>query len=280
VEALKDAGYDVLVTANNHCVDRGRKGLERTIDLLDSAQILHTGTFKDTLDWLNNYPLIIESKGFKLSLLNYTYGTNGLPVRSPNLVNRIDTARIKADIRKAKDQHPDAIIVFMHWGEEYKSLPNEGQKALADFCFKQGAKMVIGSHPHVLQPIEWNKERDQLVAYSLGNFVSAQYDRYKNGGAILYVDLKKVIQPDSTSVTTLSDVTYSLEYVYRAANARMTYHILPVEKFENDTTFVKRKVARDYMIQFRDDSRSLYGTENKNVREKLIAPDSVLLRDR
>ena len=268
LDALKDAGFDVLVTANNHCVDRGRNGLERTIDLLDKAEMLHTGTFKDTVDWLNDNPLLIHAKGFRLSLLNYTYGTNGIPIRAPNVVNMIDTARIRQDIQKANDQHTDAIIVFMHWGEEYKSMPNDWQRRLADFCLKQGAKMVIGSHPHVLQPIEWRREKDQLVAYSLGNFVSAQYDRYKNGGLMLYVNLEKIVQPDHKADVRIEDVTYSLEYVYRAANRRMTYHILPIEQFENDTTFVRRKVAHDYMIQFRDDSRALYEKENKNVKEK------------
>ena len=156
----------------------------------------------------------------------------------------------------------------MHWGEEYKSIPNDWQRRLADFCLKHGAKMVIGSHPHVLQPIEWRKENDQLVAYSLGNFVSAQYDRYKNGGLILYVDLKKIAHPEGKLDVRIDHVTYSLEYVYRAADRRMTYHILPIEQFENDTTVVRRKVARDYMIQFRDDARALFEKENKNVKEK------------
>lgn len=266
--ALKDAGFDVLVTANNHCVDRGKNGLERTIDLLDSAQVLHTGTFKDTLDWLNNYPLVIETKGFRFSLLNYTYGTNELPVYSPNLVNRIDTAQIRLDLQKAKGQHTDAIIVFFHWGEEYKSLPNKEQKELTDFCFHLGARMVIGAHPHVLQSMEWRREQDQLVVYSLGNFVSGQRDRYRNGGAMLHVDMEKIVHADSSLSVRIRDASYSLEWVYRARNARKTYHILPVDQFESDTTFVKGKIAREALTRFRDDSRLLYGKENVNVRER------------
>ncbi len=267
--ALKDAGYDVLVTANNHCVDRGVNGLERTIDILDSSGIQHTGTFKDTLAWLNEYPLIVEAQGFKFSLLNYTYGTNGLPVVSPNIVNRIDTASIRRDVLKARNQTTDAIIIFFHWGQEYQGLPNKWQKDLTDFCFGLGVNFVIGSHPHVLQPIEWRKDNGTLVAYSLGNFVSGQRERYRNGGAMLHVDVRKVKHPDGTSSFSIVDVSYSLDAVYRAPNARKTYHILPVEKFENDTTFVEGKVRHDMIIQFRDDSRLLFGKYNINVPERI-----------
>ncbi len=268
LDALKDSGLDVLVTANNHCVDRGLYGLERTIDLLDSAALLHTGTFKDTLDWLNNYPLVIESKGFKLSLLNYTYGTNGLPVSSPNIVNRIDTARIRRDLEKAKTQQTDAIIVFMHWGQEYQSQPNAWQKALTDFCFQMGAKMVIGSHPHVLQPIEWRKEHDQLIAYSLGNFISGQRDRYRNGGTLLYVDLEKIVRHDGSTVVTIKDANYALAYVHRALDVRRTYQILPVQQFETESSQMGSK-AHELLIQFRDDTRKFYAEQNKNIGERI-----------
>ena len=267
LDALKDSGFDALVTANNHCVDRGVYGLERTIDRLDRAELLHTGTFKDTLDWLNNYPLVIESKGFRLSLLNYTYGTNGLPVSLPNIVNRIDTSKIKRDLEKAKTQRTDAIIVFMHWGQEYQSQPNALQKALTDYCFQMGAKMVIGSHPHVLQPIEWRRDQDQLIAYSLGNFMSGQRDRYRNGGAMLHVDLEKIMKRDGSTVVAIKDVNYTLAYVHRAQDARKTYQILPVQQFEKDTTIMGRK-AHELLIQFRDDTRKFYAEQNKNVGER------------
>ncbi len=268
LDALKDAGFDVLVTANNHCVDRGKNGLDRTIDMLDKAQFLHTGTFKDTLDYLNNYPLIVESKGFRFSLLDYTYGTNGIAVPSPNMVNRIDTVKIRKDLEKAKSQSPDAIIVFMHWGQEYQSLSNAWQKKVADFCFNHGAKIVIGAHPHVLQPMEWRKEQDQVIAYSLGNFVSGQRERYRNGGAMIHIDLEKVIQKDSTSNTRMKEVSYSLASIYRAPNIKRTYYILPVQQFESDTTFVKGAASLEMIRLFGADSRALYKKENKNINER------------
>lgn len=265
---LRDVGLDVLVTANNHCVDQGKKGLERTIALLDTIGIQHTGTFVDSAARTKTYPLIIEKKGFRLSLLNYTYGTNGIPVPKPNIVNVLDTLRIKQDLRKAKNQNTDAIIVFVHWGVEYQNLPHSSQKKMAEFCFAHGAKLVIGSHPHVLQPIEWRKEQDQLLAYSLGNFVSGQRDRYKNGGALLNVTLKKIQGEDSTSQVTIDSASYALDWIYRTADASKDYYIMPIPQFEGDTLFIKNSTARLQLHEFASDSRALFSKHNVQVSEK------------
>lgn len=264
---LKDVGMDILVTANNHCLDRGRKGLERTVMMLDSLDIVHTGTFRDTVERMNDYPLFVEKNGFKLSLLNYTYGTNGIPVTRPNVVNRIDTAVIRQDILKAKTQSPDAIIVFLHWGQEYQSLPNKWQRDVATVCFNAGAKLVIGAHPHVLQPMEWRKASDQLIAYSLGNFVSGQRDRYKNGGAMLKVDLVKTGN-DSLVNTRIDSAAYMLEWVYRSADSKKQYYILPVPEFEQDTTgFIKDEASKAAFQVFADDSRKLFKKHNVSLEE-------------
>lgn len=264
---LKDAGMDVLVTANNHCLDRGKKGLERTIMMLDSLDILHTGTFRDTVERMNDYPMLFEKNGFSFALLNYTYGTNGIPVTKPNVVNTIDTAVIRKDIIKAKQASPDAIIVFMHWGQEYQSLPSRQQKDITEFCFRLGAKLVIGAHPHVLQPMEWRKENDQLVVYSLGNFVSGQRDRYKDGGAMLRVNLMKIVQ-DSVSATRIDSAGYILEWVYRTADAKKNYYVLPIPSFEQDTTaFIKDEASRLAFKTFIEDSRKLFKKHNVNLEE-------------
>jgi poly-gamma-glutamate capsule biosynthesis protein CapA/YwtB (metallophosphatase superfamily) len=271
-ETLKAAGFDVLVTANNHCVDRGRKGLERTIDVLDTLHIIHTGTFKDITTRSRTYPLIIEKKGFRLSLLNYTYGTNGISVPQPNVVNQIDTALIHKDLIKAKEQNPDAIIVFFHWGSEYMSEPNVQQKALTEICFKQGAKLVIGSHPHVLQPMQWRKQEDVLVAFSLGNFVSGQRLRFRDGGVMVNVELEKVSHPDSLSHTSIKNASYDLEWVYK--DSSKDSYILPLRDFENDSVFIKDETSRELIKQFARDSRSLFEVHNIGISES-PALDSV-----
>lgn len=266
--ALKDMGMDVLVTANNHCVDTGKKGLERTIKMLDSLKIPHTGTFRNEQEKSRNHPLLIEKKGFRLALLNYTYGTNGLPVHKPNIVNMIDTASIAKDIRKAKDLITDAIIIFIHWGVEYQSLPTKWQKDVAAFCFKKGAQLVIGAHPHVLQPMEWHKQKNQLVVYSLGNFVSGQRKRYTDGGAMIRIELEKVKVNDSLSFTGIDTAEYILQWVHRTADAEKNYYVFPVSMLESDIkNYVKDQAGRDSFKVFVQDSRNLYNKYNINVPE-------------
>ena len=269
---LKEVGVDVLVTANNHSVDRRKKGLERTIRILDSLEIIHTGTFRDTLERLNDYPLILSKNGFNLALLNYTYGTNGIPVSRPNIVNLIDTIVIRKDLQNAKAKNPDAIIVFMHWGDEYQMQPNKYQKQLTEFCFKQGATLVIGAHPHVLQPMEWNKEKNQLVAYSLGNFVSGQRPRNRDGGAMLRVELSK-ISLDSISTTAIENANHFLQWVYKTTDASRDFYILPVPSIEkNPSSYIKDETSRQAFQIFLDDSRKLLNRYNKGVTEITVLP--------
>lgn len=269
---LKASGVDVLVTANNHCVDRGRKGIERTIAVLDSLHIPHTGTFIDAVSRHETYPLIIEKSGFRLSLLNYTYGTNGITVPFPSIVNVIDTVQIGIDLAKAREQKPDAIIVFFHWGSEYQPLPDKSQKVAAEFCFRNGAKLVIGAHPHVLQPMEWRKEAGQLVVFSLGNFVSGQRSRYRDGGAMLFVDIEKAYGATDT-VTTITGASYELQYVYHEGAKQ--YVVLPVQEFEGDTLVVREERARFLLNQFATDSRALLNKHNINIGERAALMDSL-----
>ncbi|HEX5170125.1 MAG TPA: CapA family protein [Cyclobacteriaceae bacterium] len=276
--ALKEVGFDVLVTANNHCVDRGVKGIRRTINVLDSLDIPHTGTFVDEVDRLNNYPLMLQRNGFTIALLNYTYGTNGIPVPSPAIVNGLDTAIISEDVLAAKEKNPDAIIAFVHWGVEYENLPRKNQKDLTAFFFKNGVNLVIGAHPHVLQPMEWNKETNQLVVYSLGNFVSGQRKRYTDGGAMAYVELQKVRYKPDSIVTSIDSAGHFLEWVYRTADAKKEYYILPVTSFEKDSTgFIKDEPSKLAFKTFVEDSRLLYGKNNLYVSEINENPKDTLV---
>jgi poly-gamma-glutamate capsule biosynthesis protein CapA/YwtB (metallophosphatase superfamily) len=276
--ALKEMGMDVLVTANNHCVDTGRKGLERTVQMLDSLKIPHTGTFVDEVSKLNEHPLLIEKNGFRLALLNYTYGTNGLPVTSPNIVNLIDTASMRSDLRKAKAMKPDLIIVFTHWGSEYQSLPSKWQKDVGALCFRNGAQLVIGAHPHVLQPMEWRKERNQFIAYSLGNFVSGQRKRYTDGGGMVTVELEKISYKPDSAVTTIDKANYILQWVYRTVDSGKNYYVLPLPSFENDRTgFIQDQASQEAFKVFADDSRALLNKHNVGITESAIVPSDTLI---
>ena len=189
-DALKWAGFDILVNANNHALDRGQKGLLRTIEVLDKQEIVQTGTFSDSVARASHYPLVVELRGIRIALLNYTYGTNGIRDRPPAIVNRIDTLQILEDLIKAKTAEPDFILVTMHWGNEYQLKASHEQEELAAYLFKHGAHAVIGSHPHVVQPISGTGS-GELVVYSLGNLISNQRKRYRDGGILLELVLSK-----------------------------------------------------------------------------------------
>ena len=151
---IKNAGIEYLVTANNHIYDYGLKGFYKTLNILDSADIVHTGTFRNNADKQKRHPMIIEENGFKIALLNYTYEVNGGVYSSKILINEIDKNIIRNDLIETNKENYDAIIVFFHWGKEYQRTSDTRQKELAKLCFENGANMVIGSHPHVIQEME------------------------------------------------------------------------------------------------------------------------------
>jgi poly-gamma-glutamate capsule biosynthesis protein CapA/YwtB (metallophosphatase superfamily) len=232
--AAKKAGFDVFITANNHSLDRGKKGLERTIFVLDSLRISHTGTFINPQKRELEYPLIIEKNNIRLAILNYTYGTNGLKVTEPNIVNYIDTLTIANDLKKAKLATPDFTIVTMHWGTEYQRIENNQQQVLAAFIFRHGADIIIGSHPHVIQPVrKYYPDRADssvynIVVYSLGNFISNQRERYRDGGLIFGFSLEKT---DKTRISGYE--TYPV-YVHKpySGNWAKYFVLLPANNFE------------------------------------------------
>lgn len=192
--AIKDAGFNILLTANNHSCDTGQKGIERTIKLLDSLRIPHLGTYLNATERAKSYPYILEEQSFRIALLNYTYGTNGLPVPEPNIVNLIDTAQILSDINAAKRANPDAIIACMHWGTEYLLQPDDSQKAMAKWLLQHGITHIIGNHPHVVEPIEVLTDRNgekHVVVWSLGNFLSGMKAPNTDGGLMVWIKLVK-----------------------------------------------------------------------------------------
>jgi poly-gamma-glutamate synthesis protein (capsule biosynthesis protein) len=233
VEA-KNAGFDILVNANNHALDGGVKGFRRTLDILDSLGFYHAGTYRDSIEQASIHPLILEKNSIRIALLNYTYGTNGLKIDHPYQINRIDTNKIANDLEKAKYAKPDFIIVFIHWGNEYERLENEDQKALAEFILLKGADAIIGSHPHVVQPIKFiHIPGDTLnahpVVYSLGNFVSNQRAQYKDGGILAELHISKIGQ-----TTRLDSLNYLPYWVWRIdrIDGRSTFYVLPVARYE------------------------------------------------
>jgi poly-gamma-glutamate synthesis protein (capsule biosynthesis protein) len=215
--------------------------------------------------------MLIEKNGFSLALLNYTYATNGIIVPPPVIVNMLDKNLITQDIEKAKSKNPDAIILFLHWGTEYDTVPSKTQTDLADYFFSRGVDMIIGSHPHVIQRMEWTKRdtacKDKVVVYSLGNFVSNQRKTGTDGGTMVRIELEK--KADSLYV---SDAGYYLTWVYTPIeNYRKKFFVMPCSKFENKPEFFTKQADYQKMELFVKNSRYLLYNQNIKINEFIFS---------
>lgn len=235
---LKDFGIDVVSTANNHCMDTGYKGLVSTLNYLDDAGISHTGTSRTAEE--QNTVLIKEVNGIKIAFLSFTYGTNGIPVSSEReySVNLISDELILRQLQLAKKQNPDLICVSMHWGIEYQNTQNKEQERLANLLFQNGADIILGSHPHVLQPMEKRtitladgSTKEGFVIYSLGNFMSGQTKERTRNSIILNIELTKNGETDKT---TIGKVSYIPIYMYKnTSKSKQKYLVMDIESAIN-----------------------------------------------
>jgi poly-gamma-glutamate capsule biosynthesis protein CapA/YwtB (metallophosphatase superfamily) len=277
--ACKNAGIDYLVTANNHAADRGKKGIISTINKLDSIGIPHTGTFMNSSCRDSLTPLMIYRNGTSIALLNYTFSTNGIIVPEPVIVNMIDKELITRDVKKAKDKKADIIILFLHWGTEYDTIPSKGQTDLAEYFQSIGVNLIIGSHPHVLQKMvrirNDSTENDGVIVYSLGNFVSNQRKPKTDGGSMVRVEFTR--NGDKYSV---SNAGYYLTWVYAPIEKyRKKFFILPCSEFENKSYFFDKPDAFLLMKKFISDSRKLLNEQNINIKEYIFNGNSWVLNN-
>jgi len=276
--ACRNAGIDYLVTANNHAADRGKTGITGTINRLDSIGIPHTGTFlsRESKDALQ--PLMIRKNGFSIALLNYTYGTNGNAVPEPVIVNILDKESVTRDIEKAKSLNPDMLILFLHWGTEYDTVPTPEQSDLAAYFFSKGVDLIIGSHPHVLQKMLWYRDgsaMNKAVVYSLGNFISNQRKPKTDGGSMVKIELEK-----TGDIWKVSNVGFYLTWVYTPIiKYRKQFYILPCSEFENKPEFFANPADFIQMKKFIDDSRALLYKQNINIREYIYDGKGWLLNN-
>jgi len=253
LDGLKNAGYDVLLTANNHVLDRGKHGLELTIHQIEKRTLRHAGSYIDTAQRDSIYPLIVDIKGVKLAILNYTYGTNANIIAPPNIVNYIDSLQITTDIKKADKLGADFKIMVMHWGTEYELQANEIQSGLAHFFVSQGINLIIGSHPHVVQNAETLFGKDSMpipVYYSLGNSLSNQRKPNTDGGIMV----KVVINPKTKK---LRSTSFLPVYVHRGElNGIYQYYLIPTVDFiEKPTGFPMNTIDSTSLTYFDKETR-------------------------
>lgn len=241
IDALDYAGFDTIITTNNHSLDTGPEGVRRTVEVIEEKGLDLAGTFAEEPE---SRVLYKEVEGIKVAILAYTEHLNGLDASYPqdevlSMINVISEERILADIEEAESEDVDLMIAYMHWGGEYERYPNEFQENYAELMTREGVDIIFGSHPHVIQQATYLEVNgnESIVAYSLGNFVSNQRRETlgeerepTEDGVIFHVDVQK---NEQTGETTVQQVEYTPTWVYRnryEGDSTYTYRILPVER--------------------------------------------------
>ena len=234
VKAIKDIGVDVLSTASNHSLDMGFSGLSRTIDVLDENYISHLGTYKSKEE--QEKILYKYVKGTKIAFINYTYGTNGIPVPQGKefCINLINKDLIKSQIELAKSEGAHMIVALMHWGTEYRTTADDNQKKLADFLFENGVDIILGNHPHTIEPMEKRTvtmpdgtKKDCFVVYALGNFICDQNAPNTRNSLILNLRITR----NKDNKISIDDVSYVPIHMYKDPSKKLRkFKLLDINK--------------------------------------------------
>ena len=269
--ALKDSGFDLLITANNHALDQGEEGVLRTIEKLNEYQLNYTGAFSSQNE--RDSIRIFNLSDVKLSVIAYTFSTNDVPLHKGKdyLINMIDFKLIGKDIESAREAGAEIVLVHFHYGSEYKREPTAYQKDVVNKTIELGADIIIGGHPHVIQPVDYFKTNGGkmdtgFVAYSIGNFISNQRWRYSDAGMILSLEITKNLKSDSVYI---NKVSYLPTWVFRGntENGR-EYIILPSTISIEDTSFkYLTKSDRKKIVEAFEDTRSIITKYNSRIEE-------------
>lgn len=263
IAAIKNSGFDVIATANNHAFDKGFKGVDKTIDTIKSYGMENVGTYKDA----NNMPLIKEINGIKFGISAYTYSINGFDSHVKGTdkayaVNFIDMAKIKKDVEFMQANDVDVKLVYMHWGVEYQLKPNKEQERIARELNELGVDIILGSHPHVIQKCDVIESggKKTYVCYSMGNFVSNQRrefmpNRYSENELMMEVILQKT--PDGVVVEKFE--AHPLWVDKYVSSGRAHYNVIPVKEALDGSIKVERiNQIKDKLLQSLEDFNNIY----------------------
>lgn len=261
LSALANNGFDFLTFANNHTLDQGENGVLNTLKAINEFGFGYSGAFKSFTD--RDSIRIIDIKGIKVSILAYSYGTNGslIPKGKEYLINLIDRDRITSDIYKSRSLGAEVIVVNFHFGNEYQRYPSDFQKEVVNYTIKAGADIITASHPHVIQPVDFyetsNAKLDSgFVAYSLGNFISNQRNRFTDAGVILFISLAKNFR---TNEIKINSIEFLPTWVFKGKTERGNeFIILPLKKDFNqdDFNFLKPDDVKK-ILQAKNDTQEI-----------------------
>lgn len=268
IKALKNAGFDIVATANNHSLDQGKEGIVSTIEAIKEQGLKHIGTNMDK----NVDPLIVDVNGIRVGILSYTYGLNGLDSlltkeERSYMVNLIDEEKIQLEIQFLKSNNVDIILSYIHWGHEYHLDPSDYQVNLGRNLVEWGVNIVLGSHPHVVQKSEIIEldGKDNLIVYSMGNFLSNQREitmgnPYTEDGVMVKINIEKDLDLGETMI---KEIEYIPTWVHRYnEGGKYHYGILPSEdalmgnlEITLDSSIIKR-IEKSY-----NDVKNVYGKD-------------------
>ncbi|MEH7274220.1 CapA family protein [Neobacillus vireti] len=251
-DALVNTGVDIVSLANNHTLDKGERGIVSATDYLNSVGLPHVGSSLNEAD--RQQLRIITKNGIKIAFLSYTYGTNGIPIPEGKdfLVNLINRDIMSDEIGRAKKE-ADVVVMSIHWGNEYQRIPTNEQKDLAHFLANEGVDIIFGSHPHVLQPMEWIQTEDgrkSFVIYSLGNFISGQVRDYKDIGGMATVEITKQVTESGKTIELTNPAFYP---TFVSSQRSRNYQVVPLENagsFGLQNAPVKYQEIQEHMTQW------------------------------
>ncbi|PKL87974.1 MAG: hypothetical protein CVV23_12625 [Ignavibacteriae bacterium HGW-Ignavibacteriae-2] len=276
IGALKNAGFDILSTANNHSTDGRKKGIITTIETVKEYGLNYAGSFLNTKD--KDSIRIFSANGITFSVLSYTYGVNIMNLAKDEkfMINLIDTVQIKMDIQKIKKENVDFILVYLHIGDENHRLPNNYQKLITEKVISFGADVIVCSSPHVLQPIDMVENLKSncdstLIAYSLGNFVSNQRWRYSDSGVILSFTIEK---NTITNKKNFGEVSYIPVWVFKGQTEEGNQYIVLPSEFYKIPDKYKYLTQNDLQLmrQSLEDSRKILNKFSARPKFKSVLP--------
>jgi Putative enzyme of poly-gamma-glutamate biosynthesis (capsule formation) len=242
-ENLVAIGFNMVSLANNHTLDKNEEGTLYSVSFWKKQEGVITAGSYDSWE-SRNMIRVYEQNDIAYAFLSYTMKTNGLkaPKGKEYLVNVYDAETVKKDIEAAKENGAEVIIVAMHWGEEYSHVPNSSQKEIAQYLSELGVNLIIGSHPHVIQPIDY--VNDTLVIYSLGNFISAQQvlGLPKTIGLLAGVE----IVVDKDGKVSFENLNYELLYAYCTSNHK-NFKVIPFSNLTDKILKDYKKVEAQYL---------------------------------
>ena len=274
--ALKYAGINVALHANVHTANISKGNLKRTDEVLDEYDIFHTGAFLDNIQRNGNYPLIINKKGFRIAVMNYTNLTSRPVISRDFVINEIDKTTIDRDMHLAHAYKPDFIIVYFDWGANLQDMPSYAQQELAQYVFQAGANLVVGTHPNTPMRIDMmnysynGEEREGIIAYSLGNLVSSNEEMRNRNGYIIDLEIQKNNFTTETHVSDWGVIPVYTYYDTTTVRGKTKVYSVPCANVESGDIFPKIPyIEKRRAVNSAYEVRKLLGTTADEIQYNL-----------